>query len=244
MNPKKANSPSHILARLFRPREYSRAQLAAVTSQVDDSSGWMAFQGGPHDRDASEIQQQYADALEAWRKNPIAKRIVDCITDYVLGDGMTPSAAGNMGDFIDRWWNHEQNNMDRRLPELSDELTRSGDLFLTLHRNPVDGISYIRPIPKDSIMRIETLPNDWETETAYYDTSTTNTTREIRRWLSPSPSHRTHTWRTVRGAAITTIPTIATPSTDRDLSAGPPSSRHTLFPVSLSKRATHRIPLE
>jgi len=65
-------------------------QLSSVRAQVDDSgsnrggAGWFAFQGGPHDRDASEIQQQYADALDAWRKNPIAKRIVDCITDYVL----------------------------------------------------------------------------------------------------------------------------------------------------------------
>ena len=172
--------------------------LAAVTATVTDDSasdrgggsgrgsGWFAFEGGPHDRDTGEIQQQYADALEAWRKNPIAKRIVDCITDYVLGDGMKPVANGQMGQFIDAWWTHPQNHMDRRLPELCDELSRSGDLFLTLHRNPVDGLSYVRPIPKDCIMRIETLPNDWETEIAYYDVSSAATTREIRRWLAPN----------------------------------------------------------
>ncbi|MGD9316312.1 MAG: hypothetical protein PVG56_05735, partial [Anaerolineae bacterium] len=64
------------------------ARLATVSSQVDDSTGWVSFTGGPNDRDHGEIQKQYTDALEAWRKNPIAKRIVDCITDYVLGDGM------------------------------------------------------------------------------------------------------------------------------------------------------------
>jgi hypothetical protein len=179
------NSLRLRLARFIGGHELAH-QLATVSSQVDDTAGWVGFQGGPHDRDASEIQDQYDAALEAWRKNPIAKRIVDCITDYVLGDGMTPSAAGTMGAFINRWWNHEQNNLDRRLPELCDELSRAGDLFLTLHRNPVDGLSYVRPIPKDAIVRIETLPNDWETEIAYYDVSLAATTREIRRWLSPA----------------------------------------------------------
>ena len=73
------------------------ARLSAVTAQVDDSPGWIGFQGGPNDRDAQEIQQLYTDALEAWRKNPMAKRIIDCTIDYVLGDGVTPTATGQIG---------------------------------------------------------------------------------------------------------------------------------------------------
>jgi hypothetical protein len=156
--------------------------LATVTAQVDDSTGWLGFSGGPNDRGAGEMQKQYTDALEAWRKNPLAKRIVDLITDYVLGDGMTPAAPGQMGSFIAAWWNHPNNHMPLRLPELTDELTRAGDLFLTLHRNPADGISYLRPVPKDKILKIETLPNDWETEIAYYEAQPSG---EPRLWLSP-----------------------------------------------------------
>ena len=158
------------------------ARLAAVTVQVDDSPGWFGFEGGPNDRDASEIQQQYADALEAWRKNPMAKRIIDCVVDYVLGDGMTPTAKGQMGTFLRNWWTHPQNHMDRRLPELCEELARAGDLFLTLHTNQVDGVSYVRPVPKDRIVKIETAPNDWETELAYHETQNIG---EPRVWLSP-----------------------------------------------------------
>ena len=94
--PSRRNRFALALARLVGGPA-AAAELAAVTVRVDDSSGWVSFTGGPNDRDASEIQQQYTDALEAWRKNPIAKRIVDCITDYVLGDGMTPAAPGTMG---------------------------------------------------------------------------------------------------------------------------------------------------
>jgi len=160
-------------------------RLASVSSQVDDSAGWLAFSGGPNDRDASEIQQQYTDALEAWRKNPMAKRIIDTITDYCLGDGITPTAPGTIGRFLDTWWNHPKNQMDLRMPELSDELARAGDLFLTLHRNPTDGLSYIRPIPKDRITKIETAPNDWETELAYHE-RITDSPADTRCWLSPS----------------------------------------------------------
>ncbi len=157
-------------------------RLAAVSVQVDDSPGWFGFQGGPNDRDASEIQEQYRDALTAWRKNPMAKRIIDCTTDYVLGDGMTPAAGGQIGQFIRRWWTHPQNYLDRRLPDLVDELSRAGDIFLTLHTNEIDGLSYVRPIPKDKIIRIETLPNDWETEIAYHEAQEAG---EPRVWLSP-----------------------------------------------------------
>ena len=156
--------------------------LAAVSVRVDDSRGWTSFTGGPNDRDAAEMQQQYQDALEAWRKNPMAKRIIDCITDYVLGDGMTPNAPGQLGQFVKKWWNHPKNHMDRRLPELCEELSRAGDLFLTLHRNPADGLSYVRPVPKDRIIRIDTLPNDWETETAYHEIQETG---DPKIWLSP-----------------------------------------------------------
>jgi hypothetical protein len=160
------------------------ALLASVTVQVDDSPGWFGFEGGPNDRDASEIQQQYTDALTAWRKNPMAKRIIDCTVDYVLGDGMTPTAPGQIGSFIRKWWTHPQNHMDRRLPELAEELARAGDLFITLHTNDVDGLSYLRPIPKDRIVKIETAPNDWETETAYHEAQDLGKPR-----VWPSPNH-------------------------------------------------------
>ena len=164
-------------------------QLALVNARVDDAGpgrgglGWVAYGGGPNDRDPSEMQQQYANALEAWRKNPFAKRIVDLVSDYTLGDGMRPEAPGQIGAFARRWWDHPKNRMDLRLPELSDELARAGDLFLTLHRNPADGLSYLRPVPKDRIVRIETLDNDWETEIAYEELLEAG---GMRRWLSPS----------------------------------------------------------
>ena len=98
----------------------------------------------------------------------ITNTVIDTMTDYCLGDGMFPTAPGTTGRMIDRWWNHPKNLMGLRMVPLSDELARAGDLFITLHRNPADGLSYVRAIPKDQIVRVETLDNDWETETVYH----------------------------------------------------------------------------
>jgi hypothetical protein len=84
---------------------------------------------------------------------------------------------------VQRWWHHPQNRLDLRLPDLSDELSRAGDLFVTLHRNPADGLSYLRPVPKDRILGIETRDNDWETEIAYEELREDGGTR---RWLAPA----------------------------------------------------------
>lgn len=147
----------------FRPRR----ELAAADTR-DGAGGWTAFnRAAPHDRPPDEAQRQYDDALLAWRTNPYAKRIIDIITDYTVGDGLAPVAPGEIGRFVDAFWTHPQNRLDLRLPDLMDELSRAGDLFLVLFRNPADGMSYVRAVPKSEVLEIVTAENDWERELAY-----------------------------------------------------------------------------
>ena len=79
----------------------------------------------------------------------------------------TPVAPGEIGRFVDTFWSHPQNRLELRLPELMDELSRAGDLFLVLFRNPADGQSYVRAVPKSDVVEIVTAENDWEREIAY-----------------------------------------------------------------------------
>lgn len=147
-----------------------RRQLAAAADLREGAGGWSAIAGGPFgrgDRPADDAARQYNDALLAWRTNPYAKRIIDIITDYTVGDGLTPVAPGELGRFIDTFWTHPQNRLDLRLPELMDELSRAGDLFLVLFRNPADGMSYVRAVPKSEVVEIAAAENDWEREVAY-----------------------------------------------------------------------------
>ncbi len=148
----------------------STTDLAAVTSKVDDSPGWTSNTGRLHERDFSEIQSLYEDSLTAFRKNPIAWRIIQTTTNYILGEKIIVSSPRrDLNAFIKQFWNHPQNNMDLRLQAMSDELARAGDIFPVLFRNPQDGMSYIRFVTKDRIVKIESAPNDWEKEILFHE---------------------------------------------------------------------------
>ena len=156
---------------------------SAVTVRVDDSPGWGELSNRPQDYSTAKMQELYADTLEVWRKNPIAWRIIAICTDYVVGDDIRISSPNRMlNKFIEQFWTHPQNRMSLRLPVISDELARAGDIFPVLFRNGNDGMSYIRFVTKDRIVRIETCEKDWETEIAYYEKQ--DLSSEPRKWLS------------------------------------------------------------
>ncbi len=160
----------------------------AISSNLVTDDHWQTISGRKHDKTWSEIQEQYTDALTAWRKNPMAWRIVSTGVSFVVGKGIHfTSPDAQLNDFIQSFWNHPKNQMDLRLVPMAEELARSGDLFVLLFRNSVDGMSYIRFVTKDQILKIETAVNDWETELAYTEVPAAGT-YEPRRWLSPAHS--------------------------------------------------------
>ncbi|MFQ6001550.1 MAG: hypothetical protein ACE5LG_07760 [Anaerolineae bacterium] len=146
-------------------------QVQAAVKVVDDKwwrqvSGW----AGPQDKPWYELVDDFADALEAWRTNPLAFRIVGLTTDYVVGNGITLSSEiGYIDDFIQAFWHHRKNRMPLRLYRWCDELTRAGELFIVLQTNPADGMSYVRQIPAAKIDKIETDENDLERELRYHE---------------------------------------------------------------------------
>ena len=162
-----------------------KKKLAAVTVRVDDSPGWGPLAGGgPHDRTWGEVYQDLEDALEAWRKNFMIRRIVGLSRAYVVGDGIhITSKQREVDSFIRVFWRHPKNRMARRLGPMCDELTRAGELFATLHTNPVDGISYVRFVPASQIRELETDKDDYEKELRYGEVQ--QFTTELKWWVSP-----------------------------------------------------------
>lgn len=107
-------------------------------------------------------------ALEAWRANPLARRIVGLTSQYVVGGGIRihcdhPATT----KFLSEWWQHELNQCALRVYEWSDELTRTGELFFLLTTDGA-GMTYVRAVPAIQITAIETAENDLQQELAYY----------------------------------------------------------------------------
>ena len=137
------------------------------------------------DADREEI---LAQALEAWRVNPLARRMVELTTQYVLGGGVALSCKQRAtAAFLDQFWRHRLNQMDVRLNEWSDELARSGNLFVLISTD-AGGMSYARAVPAAHIARIETAPNDSQQETAYLPKPTLETL-DTRPWTAYDALH-------------------------------------------------------
>nr|MBC7245606.1 hypothetical protein [Chloroflexota bacterium] len=136
---------------------------------VDDAY-WSQISGGARSRDEewSARRAGLDEALEAWRINPLARRIVCLTTDYVVGSGISVKSEHEwVQRFIDEFWHN--NHMERRCYDWCDELTRSGELFIVMRTEQVSGASFVRAIPAAWIDRIETDDDDYERELCYHE---------------------------------------------------------------------------
>lgn len=156
------------ISRLFSPPA-PRAVRAALAEGETDSTFYVGSRGESDGRDRlppdrGEVLEQ---ALEAWRINPLARRIVGLTSQYVVGAGVRidcphpPTAR-----FLDEFWEHPLNRMAVRVTEWCDELTRSGNLFVLVSSDAA-GMSYVRAVPANAIARIESRPNDGEQPLAF-----------------------------------------------------------------------------
>ena len=148
-----------------------RARVQQAVRAVDDR-WWTQLSGstGPQDRAWHDVRGDLDQALDAWRTNPLAFRIVALTTDFVVGQGLAVRSRQSwVQELVDEFWSHRLNRIPSRLPRWCDELTRAGELFLVLSTNPADGMSYVREVPAGRIDRLETDPHDLERELRYHE---------------------------------------------------------------------------
>jgi hypothetical protein len=157
-----------IIERLFG-NEISRRVSLAVSALDDLRDRSLRADTYPRDRHDYDRDEVLGDALEAWRINPLARRIVELTSQYVVGGGLSVSSKHvRTHKFLQEWWTHRLNRMEVRCFDWCDELTRSGELFIVLSTDAA-GMSYVRAIPAADILEIETSPNDIEQELVIWE---------------------------------------------------------------------------
>lgn len=158
------NPFSSFLSRVLSPVVEKTVREALSVAENDNTFFIGTRRYDETDRDRLEYDREdvLEQCLTAWRSNPLARRIVELTSQYVVGGGLDikckhdPTRA-----FIDLFWNHRLNRMDSRIIELCDELTRTGNLFILISTDQA-GMSYIRAIPASNIDQIIPSPNDIE----------------------------------------------------------------------------------
>jgi hypothetical protein len=149
-------------------RERSEKHPAAFSQESDTCfnvgrrAGTSELEREPYDR-----EKLLRDALQAWRVNPLARRLVGLTSQYVVGGGIACSCAHPAtAAFLKEFWEHPLNRLPIRLYEWCDELTRSGNLFLLLSTDPA-GMTYVRALPTLQVKEIHSRPNDLDQEISY-----------------------------------------------------------------------------
>jgi hypothetical protein len=158
----------NLTSRLFG-KEIERRIALAVRALDDVRDRVFSSDTYPRDRRDYDREEVLADALEAWRVNPLARRVVGLTSQYVVGGGMgIESKHPRTHKFLTEWWNHRLNRMTTRVFEWCDELSRSGEIFIALATDPA-GMTYVRAVPAADIAEIETAENDLEQELWIYE---------------------------------------------------------------------------
>jgi hypothetical protein len=144
-----------------------RTTLSVI--EVDDSItlGRRQWEQNFRDRLSYEREKMLTQAMNTWRSNPIARRIIELTTEFTVGNGMRftcPHPAAEA--FLQAFWSHPLNALDEQIPEWADEAWRSGDLFI-LFSLDAGGMPYVRAIPSENITEIQRRENDYRQEVAY-----------------------------------------------------------------------------
>lgn len=148
-------------------RSQVRRALAQAESDATFALGAHSLNAGGRERYDYDRGQVLEQALQAWRTNPLARRIVELTSQYVVGGGIGLSSPHPRAHaFLRRWWEHALNQAEVRVFEWCDELTRSGEIFFLISTDAA-GMSYLRAVPAQQITRIETSGNDIQQELAY-----------------------------------------------------------------------------
>jgi len=141
----------------------NRQQMSVIPEINFPYPAYEARDRMPYDQQT--ILQQ---ALEAWRVNPLARRIVGLTSQYVVGGGMRVTCSHPATEaFLHQWWQHELNQCTLRIYEWCDELTRAGEIFFLLSTDAA-GMTYVRAVPAAQISAIQTADNDLQQELSYH----------------------------------------------------------------------------
>ena len=183
------NAFSRFLSRVFSPiiDQSVRERLSVAETENNFFVGTRRYDESERDRLDYDRQTVLEQCLDAWRDSPLARRIVELTSQYVIGPGFDISCQDEptrkaLFDF----WNHRLNRMPSRLIELCDELTRTGNLFLLVSTDQA-GMSFIRAIPASDIDLITPSPNDIEQPLFF----TTKANAELQSFTYPAYNHLT-----------------------------------------------------
>jgi hypothetical protein len=152
---------------MIMSKKIVQTSLSVRETENTITLGSTAWDANFRDRLSYDRSKVLDQAINAWRSNPIARRIIELTTEFVIGDGFGFQVSNaRVQKFLSEFWNHPLNNLNEQLPEWADEAWRTGDLFI-LFSVDEGGMIYVRALPSETISVITTAENDYRQELLY-----------------------------------------------------------------------------
>jgi hypothetical protein len=148
-------------------------EMALAASPITDNNFFPTGMSGSYtDRNTWDRKVIFAEALRAWRVNPIARRIVRLMRSFILGKGLKINCDDpDTEKYLRLWWSDPLNQFKKNIKRWMDENTRTGNLFF-LYTVQENGMTTVRAVPAEQIEEIESKENDIEQEVKYNKDST------------------------------------------------------------------------
>jgi len=154
------------LARRLFPGALARARDAGVREGVRNAEepGWRPLTAEASGEPWWSVRDTLERAEAACASNPLAARLVEMTTEFVVGGGVRLEGPA----WAQRFWRDPRNDLDQRVYRWCAELCRAGELFLVLSANPATGMQYVREVPASRIDAVDTDLDDAELELRYH----------------------------------------------------------------------------
>lgn len=135
--------------------------LAAGGLMLDaDDHQWRRITSGQRfsTRDLTPIQHDRMLQI-AWyliEANPFAKRLLQLMTDLIVGEGWSVSAKdARVSEILTTTWNHPSGKLGANLRQFYFANALNGELILPVARNPITGIPHLGYIDPMQVLRVE-----------------------------------------------------------------------------------------
>lgn len=129
----------------------------------DPFNEYIPIMGGPfsHQLYLHDMLDAFAKSFEAYNHNPLAHQVVKITTHFVLGRGVSIKCAdADVQKAFQKWW--KDKDMNSRLDDWCDMLTRDGELMVRCYTNKVTGELFVRWVDPSTVWEIVTDLEDIE----------------------------------------------------------------------------------
>jgi hypothetical protein len=142
--------------------EVNKRVKETIQSEEEDNT-WRRLTDQARTRDLSPLKQDKMIQVVDWlyERNPIAKKILGLMTDFVIGEGITIKADKIEGkkdqqeklqEIIDDWW--EMNEWELKQFDKIEELSKYGEQIYLIDVNNLNGDVTLMSMPPETINKV------------------------------------------------------------------------------------------